>query len=178
MYMDHDLFNVEMAENAWNKLSEKYSHRYDDTFSAWSRLSYSMRHSYSRHYDGGLLRVIAFFGESFPEHLTDDRVMFQAGPATDSISINPYADDQAERYLLLQMAKVFSEDEYLNRYIKEYTNASHREAKIPGRHTMFDRLRDMLVSELIQAERKNDAAAFIQLRQLAGMMVALSNMVF
>ncbi len=172
------LFDVESATRAWNTLSSKYSDRYQKQLSAWSRLSYHMRHSYSPHYDGGLLRVIAFFGESFPDYITQNEVVFQAGPKTVSISSNLNSNQSSERYLLLRMAEYFSEDEHLNHYIKRYTNAYHESSKRVNESTMFDQLHEILETEYMDALRNGDNRSVIKLKALADMMSALSLMVF
>ena len=106
--MERELFNPAEAERAWNQLSEKYSHRYHKKLSAWSRLSHRMRHSGFPDYDGGLLRVIAFFGDIIPDYQTEHEVVFQPGPMTFGISADPQAEDWNHRYLLLLMAEAFS----------------------------------------------------------------------
>lgn len=172
------LFNIEAAQKAWNMLSSKYSHRYKKQLSAWSRLSYHMRHSYSPYYDGGLLRVIAFFGESFPDHITKSETTFQAGPVTISISADPNSVQSSERYLLLQMAELFSKDDHLNSYIKNYTNAYHQSSKQPNDATMFHQLHQILAAEYTDAMNNGDDYSVARLKSLADMLSALSLMEF
>ena len=175
---EDQLFSVEKAAKAWNGLCGKYSHRRKKDFTAWDRLSYHMRHSFSPVYDGGLLRVIAFFGASMPDDLRADAVIFQPGPMTASIGADPFSPDPAQRYLLLHMARLFSESTHLREYIKEYTNAYHRKSKSPDAPTMFNRLHELLASELADAVRRDDYNARRELNDLAGMLRALGRMEF
>lgn len=171
-----ELFDIEAACKQWNGLSSKYSHRYQKTFSAWERLSYYLRHHYSRHYDGGALRVIAFFGEAFPEHITDTEVFFSAGPMSAGIGADPHSDRPSERYLLLNMAKAFSKDDHLNYYIKGYTNAWHDEKGRRSRNKpMFDTLHSLLVREIGTAHQKGDRREESKLRELAEMIRVISH---
>ena len=168
------LFDIEEASKHWNQLSSRYSHKSHKSFSAWEILSYYLRHNYSRQYDGGLLRVIAFFGESFPDYISDNEVIFQAGPMTASISSSYDSSDWREQYLLLNMAKCFSESEHLNRYIKEYTNAYHEAPQPLDNKTMYDVLHNMLAKELEYANHHGDSNALCKLNQLIAMIHCIS----
>ena len=168
------LFDTIEASKHWNQLSSKYSHRYHKSFSAWERLSHYLRHNYSREYNGGLLRVIAFFGESFPDEISDKTVVFQAGPMTARITSDSDSDNWREQYLLLNMAKCFSEDEHLNHYIKEYTNSYHKESQPLDKETMFDDLHNLLDNELEYANLHNDSNALHELNQLVAMIRCIS----
>ncbi len=167
-------FNAQLAAESWSRLSSAYSHRKKKTFSAWDRLSYYMRHHYSREYDGGLLRVIAFFGECFPDGLlTNTEVYFQAGPMSAHVVSDSDSQDVSGRYLLLLLAKIFSEDEYLHRYIKGHTNAGHTEREEGRSPAMFGELKRLLDEEINEAYRRNDTAAYLKLYELDGMLRSL-----
>ena len=169
-------FDVRMADMAWKRVCAGVEARGPDRTvkrTAWQRLSRHMRHTYSANYDGGLLRVIAFFGDSFPLMLTDSSVVFEAGPMTGEISSSPTAPTVSGRYLLLRMAEAFNEDAHLRRYIKEYANARHGSPDSRIGDTMFRELNDRLDFERGAADRRGDAEARRRLQELTDMVKAL-----
>lgn len=77
--------------------------------------------------------MIAFFGEGYPEHIDTNTAAFQAGPAMFVIGTDT-AFEPENRYLLVRMAKVFRKNEHLNKHIKGYFNAYHKEGSSRDRY--------------------------------------------
>lgn len=171
--MSRVYFDSNTIGKKWNEITGVYSHRYDKHFTAWERLSHFYRKHYSRNYDGGVLRVIAFFGEEYPEYIDANTVAFQAGPATFSIGADPSLEPEY-RYLLVRMAKIFREDEHLNRHIKGYFNAYHKEGSSRDSYEsscirMFSQLHELLTEEIQRAEINNDLIEYNTLMSIATM---------
>ncbi len=165
-------FDSNTVGKKWNEITGVYSHRHDKHFTAWERLSHFYYKYYSHYYDGGALRVIAFFGEEYPEYIDANRVAFQAGPA--SFVIGTDSSEPENRYLLVRMAKTFREDEHLKNHIKGYFNAFHEEGRSRASNEyscirMFSKLHELLTEEISRAKRNNDLAEYNTLMSIAAM---------
>lgn len=170
------LFDIDKANKAWDSLCAKHSRRYNKTFTAWERLSYFYRHEYNRNYDGGILRVIAMFGEGMIDIIDEHSVAFQPGPGTYGIGSNPIDAEPKNRYLLNRLGRCAGEDEHVRSYIKEYVNAWH---ETPGRHSVgadFSTLHRLLAKELQAAQKNREREELDRLIQLRDMMVVLQRM--
>lgn len=170
------LFDIDKVNKAWDSLCAKHSRRYNKTFTAWERLSYFYRHEYNRHYDGGILRVIAMFGEDMIDIIDEHSIAFQPGPVTYGVSANPNHVEAKCRYLLNCLGRCASEDEHVRSYIKEYVNAWH---ETPGRHSVgadFGTLHRFLVKELQAAQENGEREELDRLIRLRDMMVVLQRM--
>lgn len=168
------LFDIEKANKAWDSVYAKYSKRYDKEFTAWERLSYFYRHEYNRHYDGGILRVIAMFAEGMVCVEGEMSVTFQAGPGTYCVGTDVNHENPEKRYLLNILSDIVKYDEHINYYVKSYVNTWHN---VPGKRsegTDFSKLCALLEEELDLAQKNRDYTELNKLRKLRDMLVVLT----